>query len=71
MKNQSNALWPDEVYSGMYGNHISTDTHRDEESAQCVCRMLELRGFGGDRQHFPVKTWVSEVQDPPKIPSLV
>ncbi len=68
MKNQSNALWPADVYKGMYGDSISTDTHRSEEDAQAVCRALEREGFGGERKHFPLKTWTSEEQQPPKLP---
>lgn len=69
MKNQSNALWPADVYKGMYGDSISTDTHRSEEDAQAICRALEREGFGGgERKHFPLKTWTSEEQQPPKLP---
>lgn len=68
MKNQSNALWPADVYKGEYGNSISTDTHRTEAEAEAVCRGLQREGFGGERKHFPLKTWTSEVQQPPKVP---
>ncbi len=46
----SNAEWP----------HVkpSYDNHFSHEQAQAVCNGLELRGFGGDGQVFPVKTWV-------------
>lgn len=67
---QSNALWPDDVYSGMYGDHISTDTHIDFESAHAVCIMLQREGFGGMRKQFPLKTWVSDIQQPPVIPEM-
>lgn len=66
---QSNALWPAGVCSTMYGDDISTDRHRTKQEAEAVCRALHREGFGGDRQHHPLMTWVSEVQDPPCIPA--
>ena len=65
---QSNALWPKGVCSSMYGDGISTDTHMTRAQAEAVCRALEREGFGGERKHFPLKTWVSPVQQPPQIP---
>lgn len=65
---QSNALWPKGVCSTMYGDNISTDTHPTQRHAEAVCRALEREGFGGERKHFPLKTWVSAVQQPPQIP---
>lgn len=69
MRYQSNALWPADVYTSMYGDHISTDTHDTIEQARGVCAGLERHGFGGNRQHFPLRTWVSAVQQPPKLPA--
>ncbi len=60
---QSNAQWPLEVFKGMYGDGISTDKHQSEEAAQNVCDALEIDGFGGQGEYFPIKTWVS----PPHI----
>lgn len=65
---QSNALWPAEVCSSMYGDNISTDTHTTEEEAEGVCRGLQHEGFAGEGRHFPIRTWVSGVQDPPVVP---
>lgn len=69
MKHQSNALWPAGVCSSMYGDNISTDTHPTIEHAQAVCEALEREGFGGERKHFPLRTWVSDVQQPPQLPA--
>ena len=55
------AEWPEGVYSNVYDEPISEDTHRTEGAAKAVCRALERDGFGGDRQHFPVRTWTKEV----------
>lgn len=67
---QSNALWPRQLRSvSSYGDCISTDIHGTRESAQAVCSMLELHGFAADGEIFPLRTWVSEVQQPPVIPA--
>lgn len=60
---QSNAEWPLDVYRGMYGDGITSDTHRSRDEAQNVCLMLNRDGFGGQGKHFPKRTWVSEVTD--------
>lgn len=56
---KSNAQWPLDVYRGMDGSGISTDTHESLEGAQAVCDGLRRDGFGGERKHFPVRTWVT------------
>lgn len=61
-KYQSNAQWPLDVYRGMDGNGISTDTHRTKADAQAVCDILRREGFGGERKNFPIRVWVSEVR---------
>ena len=65
---QSNALWPKGVCGGMYGDNITTDVHPSEEHAHAVCDGLWCDGLGGERKIFPLKTWVSDVQQPPVIP---
>lgn len=65
---QSNALWPEGVCPGMYGDNISTDTHDTREAAVGVCGGLRREGFGGERQSFPLHVWVSDVQQPPRLP---
>lgn len=65
---QSNALWPQGVCSSMYGDNISSDKHNTREEAEGVCRALKREGFGGGCKHFPIRTWVSGIQDPPQIP---
>lgn len=71
-RHQSNALWPDDVrlggYDGVYGN-ISTDTHQTREQAEAVCAALERDGLGGDRKRFPLRTWVSGIERPPRMPA--
>lgn len=66
---QSNALWPAGVCHTKRGNNISTDTHETESQAQAVCNALYRDGFGGEGERYPIKTWVSDVQDPPIIPA--
>ena len=60
-KYKSNAQWPLDVYTGKYGDGVSTDSHHSEEQARSICKALESQGFGGEGKHFPIKTWVSEV----------
>ena len=55
---QSCAEWPESVYTGFDGTHVSKDGHDTEDAAKGVCRLLEREGFGGDREHFPIRTWV-------------
>lgn len=57
----SNAEWPRQVYRGIDGSGITTDTHSSEYAAQCVCEALEREGFGGEGKHFPIRTWVSRI----------
>lgn len=64
-KYQSNAQWPLDVYRGMDGTGISTDTHQTREQAQGVCDGLRREGFGGERKHFPTRVWVSQVEPTP------
>ena len=65
---QSNVLWPEGTVSSMYGDSITTDTHTTEEQAQAVCSMLLCEGLGGERKVFPLMVWVSDVQNPPRLP---
>ncbi len=65
---QSNALWPKGVCSSMYGDNISTDTHRTFEAARGVLDGLMKRGFGGMGKDFPLAGWISPIQDPPQLP---
>ncbi|NIB44851.1 hypothetical protein HBA55_35045 [Pseudomaricurvus alkylphenolicus] len=68
MEYQSNALWPRGVCSSPYGDNISTDKHQSEAAADAVCNALKQEGFGGQRQDFPLMTWVSPVEQPPMPP---
>ncbi len=56
---QSNAEW--EPIHGFPSN-VTADTHQSEGHAQAVCDGLKREGLGGERIHFPVRTWVSECQ---------
>ncbi len=67
-KLQSNALWPPGVCASQWGDGISTDKHRTEEEAESCCRWLLRVGFGGEGKVFPLRVWVSEIQQPPVIP---
>lgn len=39
----------------------TTDSHGSKEAALAVCDILQREGLGGNRVHFPVKTWVAEI----------
>ena len=54
---QSNAEWD---HKHGFRNNVTTDTHQTKEQAEAVCRGLKREGLGGERIHFPVRTWVSE-----------
>lgn len=43
-----------------FQDNRTTDRHQSRAQAVAVCRMLELHGLGGERCHFPVRTWVEE-----------
>lgn len=60
---QSWAEWPDGLVNNTSGEgkNCSVDRHDTREQAQAVCDMLRRNGFGGERCHFPVKTWVMPV----------
>lgn len=40
---------------------ITTDEHGTKEEAEAVAGMLRERGFGGDYEVFPNRTWVEEI----------
>ena len=61
-KYQSNAQWSLDVYRGMDGTGVSTDTHKTLDAALAVCTALRREGFGGEGKHFPIRVWVSEVR---------
>lgn len=59
----SHAQWPLNVYRGMDGKGISTDTHKTKEEALSVCHGLLRDGFGGNGADFPLRTWVTKAGD--------
>jgi len=59
---KSFAEWDKEVYTNMYGKPISEDTHSTREQAQAICGMLERDGFGGDNEHYPIRTWTEKIE---------
>lgn len=69
-KTQSNALWPNGTSVGCpWGTQITRDSHHSQATAQAVCDMLMVEGFGGDGKVFPVKVWVSLPTDgKPELP---
>jgi len=60
---RSCAQWPDGLLSFAYEDHDNTtrDRHDTEEQADAVCSMLRREGLGGERIHFPVRTWTEPV----------
>jgi hypothetical protein len=63
VKCKSHAQWPKGTIGldgGINGNDQSEDTHESREAAEAVCNLLHRNGFGGDRQIFPLRTWVTE-----------
>lgn len=57
---KSHAQWP--RVPGVIDITESSDTHGSKEQAEAVCTILQRDGFGGNRQHFQLKTWVEEVK---------
>jgi len=68
---QSNALWESAAhlngYDGVFGN-ISVDRHETKKRAEEVCQQLGQKGFRGREKNFPLRTWVSDIQNPPRLP---
>jgi len=63
-KFKSNAIWPiDSDVLDEYGRPQSSDTHYHREQALAVCRGLESDGLGGLGEVFPIRTWVTTVED--------
>jgi len=53
---KSCAKWP-----SLGCDDISEDFHETKEQAEAVCRMLERDGLGGEKCHFPLKTWTESI----------
>ena len=60
---QSWAEWPGALVNNISGEgkNNTEDRHETEDQAKGVCSLLERNGFGGERIHFPVKTWTVPV----------
>ncbi len=56
---RSVAVWPESV--GKPPNNVSRDFHRTIEQATAVCDMLKRGGLGGERNVFPLLTYVEPV----------
>lgn len=54
------ARWPESVYKGIDGTHISTDQHLTFKAAKAVCNLLGKEGFGGEKKDFPISVWVTD-----------
>jgi len=55
------AEWPPgHIYYSDRPN-TTTDRHDTREQAEAVCDGLQTHGLGGEKIHFPVRTWVEEV----------
>ena len=52
------AEWPEGHIVNPERPNVTTDGHDTKEQAEGVCRLLEREGLGGERCHFPVRTWV-------------
>ena len=59
----SNAEWPCQ-------SEPTTDEHDTREQAQAVCTALERNGMGGEREIFPLRTWVAPVMPNVKVSGL-
>jgi hypothetical protein len=60
---QSWAEWPKGVVRNISGEgeNNTVDRHDTEAQAQAVCDTLMHEGLGGERLHFPIRTWVVPV----------
>jgi len=54
---QSCAEWPPGTILGQE-DQVTKDVNGSKDSAQGVADMLRRDGFGGDKQIFPLRTWV-------------
>lgn len=59
---KSCAEWPSDCCPSI-GNY-SQDSHDSKETAEAICRVLLIGGFGGDGKFFPVRTWVEPIFTP-------
>lgn len=57
MKYLSFAEWPEGTCRNRFGLPISQDTHESKEEAECVCRLLWSKGYAGQGETFPIRTW--------------
>jgi len=72
MKFKSNVDWGDYDLCNGYANHnITTDVHGSKETAFAICKMLKRDGFGGQKEHFPKKVWVSCICDKAEVREIV
>lgn len=59
---RSFAEWPPgHVRNPFEGDNTTCDRHDTEAQAEAVCAMLRREGLGGERVHFPVRTWTEPV----------
>lgn len=59
---KSCAEWPAGHIVGAEPENVTTDEHETKEHAEAVCAMLRREGLGGERCHFPVRTWVEPIE---------
>lgn len=65
------AEWPPgHIYYSDRPN-TTTDRHDTREQAEAVCDRLQTHGLGGEKIHFPVRTWVEEVPSATEAKELV
>lgn len=58
MKFFSCVEWPVEVKN--LNSQITKDEHGTLLQADGVCKLLKENGFGGNRQHFPIRVWIED-----------
>lgn len=61
---RSRAEWPAGHVSNQFeGDNSTCDRHDTREQAEGVCALLRREGLGGERIHFPLRTWVEPICD--------
>lgn len=60
---KSVAAWPRGEVNLGDPNNESEDTHGSYRDARAVCDLLEINGFGGNGQIFPLSTRVEEIYE--------
>ena len=54
---KSFAEWP-KGQTCLGDRNITSDNHESQDQARAVCHRLERDGWAGEREVFPVRTWI-------------